>query len=81
MKVLSWRALLSTLRPGCGPCFPEGRWKDAEGNAISKSYIYNNVKPDAEPAKLLAVGTALGGLFDNEITGLTVVERANLANE
>ena len=57
------------------------RGQDAEGNAISKSYIYNNVKPDAEPAKLLAVGTALGGLFDNEITGLTVVERANLANE
>ena len=57
------------------------RGQDAEGNAISKSYIYNIVKPDAEPAKLLAVGTALGGLFDNEITGLTVVERANLANE
>ena len=57
------------------------RGQDAEGNAISKSYIYNNVKPDAEPAKLLAVGTALGGLFDNEITGLTMVERANLANE
>ena len=57
------------------------RGQDAEGNAISKSYIYNNVKPDTEPAKLLAVGTALGGLFDNEITGLTVVERANLANE
>ena len=31
--------------------------------------------------KLAAVGTALGGLFDNEITGLTVVERASLVNE
>ena len=49
--------------------------------AVSKSYIYNNVKPDAAPAGMLAVGTALGGLFDNEITGLTVVERATLTNE
>ena len=57
------------------------RGQDAEGNAVSKSYIYNNVKPDAEPDKLAAVGTALGGLFDNEITGLNVVERASLMNE
>ena len=48
------------------------RGQDAEGNAVSKNYTYSNVKPDAEPAKLAAVGTALGGLFDNEITGLTV---------
>ena len=57
------------------------RGQDAEGNAVSKNYTYSNVKPDAEPAKLAAVGTALGGLFDNEITGLTVVERASLVNE
>lgn len=57
------------------------RGYDAEGNSVSKSYFYSNVKPDAEPAKLLAVGQALGSLFDNEITGLTVVERATLTNE
>ncbi|MBO6266491.1 MAG: DUF1659 domain-containing protein [Acidaminococcaceae bacterium] len=57
------------------------RGQDAEGNSVSKSYVYSNVKPDAEPAKLAAVGLALGGLFDNEITGLTVVERASLVNE
>ena len=44
-------------------------------------HCHNNVKPDAAPAGMLAVGTALGGLFDNEITGLTVVERATLTNE
>ena len=49
------------------------RGQDANGNSVSKSYVYSNVKPDAEPAKLAAVGKALGGLFDNEITGLTVV--------
>ena len=57
------------------------RGEDADGNQVSKSYIYNNVKPDAEPAKLLAVGKALGGLFDNDITGLTVIERAALTEE
>ena len=54
------------------------RGSDANGNVVSKSYIYSNVKPDAEPEKLLAVGTALGGLFDNEITGLAITERAEL---
>lgn len=57
------------------------RGQDAEGNSVSKSYIYNNVKPDAEPDKLAAVGAALGGLFDNEVTGLTIIERADLMNE
>ena len=55
------------------------RGQDADGNPVSKSYTYSNVKPDAEPDKLLATGKALGGLFDNEITGLTVVERATLS--
>lgn len=57
------------------------RGQDAEGNSVTKSYTYNNVKPDAEPSKLMAVGQALGGLFDNEITGLGVVERASLLEE
>ena len=57
------------------------RGQDANGNSVSKSYVYSNVKPDAEPAKLAAVGQALGGLFDNEITGLTVVERAELIED
>ena len=57
------------------------RGQDANGNALTKSYTYSNVKPDADPDKLLATGKALGGLFDNEITGLTVVERATLSEE
>lgn len=57
------------------------RGEDADGNQVSKSYIYNNVKPDAEPERILAVGKALGGLFDNDITGLTVIERAALTEE
>jgi hypothetical protein len=57
------------------------RGQDADGNQVSKSYTYSNVKPDAEPAKMLAVGKALGGLFDNEITGLVVVERSVLSDE
>jgi len=54
------------------------RGQDADGNSVSKSYVYSNVKPEAEPEKLMAVGKALGGLFDNEITGVVVVERAEL---
>ena len=57
------------------------RGQDANGNALTKSYTYSNVKPDAEPDKLMAVGKALGGLFDNEITGLVVVERSSLMEE
>jgi len=57
------------------------RGEDADGNPVSKSYTYSNVKPDAEPAKILAVGKALGGLFDNDITGLVVVERSTLTEE
>ena len=57
------------------------RGQDADGNQMTKSYSYSNVKPDVEPDKLLAVGKALGGLFDNDITGLTVVERASLIEE
>ena len=57
------------------------RGEDADGNQVTKSYTYSNVKPDAEPAKILAVGKALGSLFDNDITGLVVVERAALTEE
>ena len=54
------------------------RGQDADGNQVTNSYTYSNVKPDADPDKLLATGKALGGLFDNEIAGLAVVERASL---
>ncbi|MBQ3366445.1 MAG: DUF1659 domain-containing protein [Acidaminococcaceae bacterium] len=57
------------------------RGQDANGNALTKSYTYSRVKPDAEPAKIMAVGKALGSLFDNEITDLVVVERASLIEE
>ena len=57
------------------------RGQDADGNPVTKSYTYSNVKPDAEPAKIMAVGKALGGLFDNDIAGMVVVERAILLEE
>ncbi|MBP5735859.1 MAG: DUF1659 domain-containing protein [Acidaminococcaceae bacterium] len=57
------------------------RGEDADGNQVTKSYTYSKIKPDAEPAKILAVGKALGGLFDNDITGLEVVERSTLTEE
>ncbi len=57
------------------------RGQDAEGNSVTKNYVYSNVKPDVEPDKLIATGKALGGLFDNEITGLSVSERASLIEE
>ncbi len=57
------------------------RGEDADGNQVSKSYTYSNVKPDAEPDKLMAVGKALGGLFDKDMTGLFVVERSSLTEE
>ena len=48
---------------------------------LSISILRGQVKPDVEPEKLLAVGKALGGLFDNDITGLNIVERATLAED
>ncbi|MER2138725.1 MAG: DUF1659 domain-containing protein [Succiniclasticum sp.] len=57
------------------------RGVNADGTPVSKSYVYSNIKPDAEPAKILAVGKALGGLFDNDITGLEVTERSTLTEE
>lgn len=54
------------------------RGENADGKPVSKSYMYSNVKPDVEPARILAVGKALGGLYDNEITGLVVTDRAEL---
>ena len=57
------------------------RGEDADGNQVTKSYTYSKINPDAEPAKILAVGKALGGLFDNDITGLEVVERSTLTEE
>ena len=57
------------------------RGEDTDGNQVTKSYVYSNIKPNAEPAKILAVGKALGGLFDNDITGLVVVERSTLTEE
>ena len=57
------------------------RGQDADGNTVTKSYTYSNVKPDAEPDKVYAVGKALGGLFDNDMTGVVVVERTSLSEE
>jgi hypothetical protein len=57
------------------------RGEDADGNQVTKSYVYSNIKPNAEPAKILAVGKALGGLFNNDVTGLVVVERSSLVEE
>ena len=57
------------------------RGQDADGNTVTKSYTYSNVKPDAEPDKVYAVGKALGGLYDNDMTGVVVVERTSLSEE
>ena len=57
------------------------RGADADGNTVTRGYVYSNVQPNATPAQILAAGTALGSLFDNELAGLTVIERASLTNE
>ena len=57
------------------------RGHDVDGNPVTKSYVYSNVKPEAEDAKLMAVGKALGSLFDNDMTSLVVVERAELMED
>lgn len=57
------------------------RGEDADGNPVTKSYTYSNVKPDATPDAILATGRALGGLFDNDMTGLVVIERSTLTEE
>ena len=57
------------------------RGHNVDGKLVTKSYVYSNVKPEAEDAKLMAVGQALGGLFDNDMTAVVVVERAELIEE
>ena len=72
-------ATMNVVKPTLNVSISRG--EDADGNPVSKSYTYSNVKPEAEPAKILAVGKALGGLFDNEVTGFVVVERSTLTEE
>ena len=54
---------------------------DANGKAVTKAYAFNNVKPDANPAKIAAAGQALGGLFAKDMTGITLSEKAELIAE
>ena len=57
------------------------RGQDADGNPVTKSYTYSNVKPDVEPEKQRAVSKDLGGQLDNDITALNIGERATLAEK
>ena len=54
---------------------------DAQGKIVTKAYAFNNVKPDAEPAKIAEAGRALGGLFDKETAGITLSEKSELIAE
>ena len=72
-------ATMNVLKRSLSVSIPRG--EDTDGNQVTKSYTYSNVKPDAEPDKMLAVGKALGGLFDKDMTGLVVVERSSLTEE
>ena len=72
-------AVMNVIKRSLSVSIAQG--EDADGNQVTKSYVYSNIKPNAEPAKILAVGKALGGLFDNDITGLVVVERSTLTEE
>jgi hypothetical protein len=54
---------------------------DANGKAVTKAYAFNNVKPDADPAKIAAAGQALGGLFAKDMTGIILSEKAELIAE
>ena len=61
------------------------RGQNADGNPVSKSYVYSNVKPDVEPDKLMVVGKALGGLvvrrrgLSRKGPSLTIPSNAKLA--
>ena len=74
---------MATVRIGVKRSLSVGisRGEDVDGNPVSKSYTYSNVKPDAEPTKILTIGKALVSLFDNDMTGLVVVERSVLTEE
>ena len=54
---------------------------DANGKTVTKAYAYNNVKPEADPAKIAAAGQALGGLFAKDMTGITLSDKAELIVE
>ena len=54
---------------------------DANGKAVTNAYAFSNVKPDAEPAKIVVAGQALGGLFAKDMAGITLSEKAELIAE
>lgn len=54
---------------------------DAAGAAVTKAYTFNNVKPEAEPAKIMEAGKALGSLYAQDMAGVTLSEKTILAED
>lgn len=54
---------------------------DANGAVVTKAYAFNNVKPEAEPAKIMEAGKALGSLYAQDMAGITLSEKADLIEE
>lgn len=54
---------------------------DANGAVVTKTYAFNNVKPEAEPAKIMEAGKALGSLYAQDMAGITLSEKADLIEE
>ncbi|WP_337366085.1 DUF1659 domain-containing protein [Phascolarctobacterium sp.] len=48
------------------------------GAAKMKAHNYSGVRPEAEPAAVLAAAEALGGLIGHELMGVVVTEKAEL---
>ena len=53
----------------------------ADGTAVTKAYAFNNVKPEAEPAKIMEAGRALGSLYAQDMAGVTLSEKAALIED
>ena len=54
---------------------------DSNGVALTKAYVFNNVKPDAAPEKIMEAGNALGSLYEKDLAGIALSEKAVLTAE
>lgn len=51
----------------------------AAGAALTKTYTYNNVAPEAAAEAILATGNALGGLIGHTMQGVYCTEKCLLS--
>ena len=54
---------------------------NSSGAAVSKTYTYNGIKPEANVDSILTVGNSLGGLINHALEGVYTTEKSLLTAE